>query len=67
MSAAQLFSQGDTEAAWASAFGQGPSHTGPLNDAKFVARNPYKTKESRDASPKSVTAEESTHTNEEIL
>ena len=58
----RTYSQADMAAAWDSAYWHGTSHQGPLNSAAVNAKNPYlKTEKDRDASPKSVTASESTN------
>ncbi|QHK18822.1 hypothetical protein GU243_02440 [Pseudarthrobacter psychrotolerans] len=70
----RTYTEADMAAAWESGYWRGTSHTGPLNDAAVRAKNPHraegvtpakackvalKTEKDRDASPKSVTAEES--------
>lgn len=70
------YSEEDLAAAWESGYWRGRSHEGPLNDAAVSAMNPHraegitpakackvalKTEKDRDASPKSVTASEPTH------
>jgi len=70
------YTEADLAAAWESGYWHGTSHEGPLNDAAVSVNNPYraegitpakackvslKTEKDRDASPKSVTASESTN------
>ncbi|WP_104062743.1 hypothetical protein [Arthrobacter sp. 4R501] len=72
----KVYTEADLAAAWESGYWHGTSHEGPLNDAAVAAKNPYRVKgitpakackvalkkeKDRDASPKSVTAEEPTH------
>lgn len=71
----KVYTEADLAAAFELGFWRGVDHQGPLNDAAVAAINPYKaqgttpakackvslkTEKDRDASPKSVTAQETT-------